>query len=70
MSWQADKAMVARLRALDIARMSALQLVGAIRAAGLETLRPELGPNLELRDRSNLVLLAYLARRCCRNEGF
>ncbi|MEX0704088.1 MAG: hypothetical protein WD069_18450 [Planctomycetales bacterium] len=70
MTCTTDKAMVAGLRALDIARMNALQLVGAIRAGGLETLRPELRQELERSDRAALVLLVYLARRRCRNEGF
>jgi len=65
------KSAVAQLTAVVIDGLTCEELVGVIRAANLPPLsRPELQQRLPFYDHDTLRRLAYLARRCCRNQGF
>lgn len=65
-----DQSDVAELSPVQISRMTRDELVRVIRAAQLPLVRPEIDEQLEFYDRPTLVRLVYLARRCCRNQGF
>ena len=65
-----DKPMVAELSPLQISRMTCEELARAIRASGLPIIQTELSEHLEFYDRATLERLVYLARRCCRNQGY
>ena len=66
-----DKSEIAELTGIEIGRMTCSELVGLIRAAELPaSLRPGLDRRLEFLDREQLSRLAFLARRCCRNQGY
>ena len=66
-----DKACVAGLSAASIDRMSSDELARVILASGLPSYPcfPIEG-RLRSSDRETLRRLAYLARRCCRNQGY
>ena len=65
-----DKPAVAALTASDIQRLSDAELVEAIRGSGLPILRREAEGRLEFFGRQTLERLVWLARRCCRNQGY
>jgi hypothetical protein len=65
-----DKSMIAELPASQISRMSCMELIRVIQGSALPLMRPEIQSHLEFYDRKTLERLAYLARRCCRNQGF
>ena len=65
-----DKVMVAELMPLQISQMTCEELARAIRASGLPIIQTALNEHLELYDRTTLERLVYLARRCCRNQGY
>ena len=65
-----DKLMVAELSPLQISRMTCEELARAICASGLPIIQTELSEHLEFYDRVTLERLVFLARRCCRNQGY
>ena len=65
-----DKATVASLSPPEISQMTCAALVRVIRSAGLPFVRSDIDGRLEGYDRPTLERLAYLARRCCRNQGY
>jgi hypothetical protein len=65
-----DKSMIAALPALAIQRMDCDELVRLIEATDLPMIRGERSRHLMNMDRNALLRLAYLARRCCRNQGY
>ncbi|MBW3542936.1 MAG: hypothetical protein KY476_21960, partial [Planctomycetes bacterium] len=65
-----NKASVASLSHGHIARMPREQLVEALRAADLPLLDEEALGRLPKLERSTLERLLFLARRCCRNQGY
>lgn len=67
-SW--DKSVVAALTASEIEHLSDAELVAAIRGSGLPVLRRETEGRLEFYGRQTLERLVWLARRCCRNQGY
>ena len=67
---QLTKAMVAELSLAEIREMSVEQLVDAIRAAQVPLFRDAVIRHLQFYDRMTLKQLVYLARRCCRNQGY
>ncbi len=64
-----DKEAIAALTRDQIARMTCEELVRVIRAARMALVRPEIDECLDCYDRTTLERLAFLARRCCRNQG-
>ena len=65
-----DKWTVAELGAAVINDMTNDELVRMIRVADLPTLlRPDLDQHLPFCDQMVLTRLAFLARRCCCNQG-
>jgi len=65
-----DKASIATLTQDEISRMTCAELVRVIRGAGMPLMRTEIDKRLDCFDRTTLERLAYLARRCCRNQGY
>ena len=65
-----DKFIVAGLAPTQISRMTCDELVRVVLAAQLPLLQPEIKARLECYDRQKLERLVYLARRCCRNQGY
>ena len=65
-----DKSTVAALTASNIEHLSDAELVEAIRGSGLPVLRRETEGRLEFYGRQTLERLVWLARRCCRNQGY
>jgi hypothetical protein len=65
-----DKSLVAELSPTQISRMACSELVRAIQAAKMSLLCKDVSEHLELYDRETLERLVYLARRCCRNQGY
>lgn len=65
-----NKPDVAELDSEEIAGMDCADLIEAIRAAHLPFLQSEFEHRLEFCDREMLERLVYLARRCCRNQGY
>ncbi len=65
-----DKGMVAACTRAQIDAMDSPTLVRLIRAAQMPFLDPEVDRHLPMRDRATLRRLAYIARRCCRNQGY
>ncbi len=65
-----DKAAVAALSPLEIARLTRSELVAAIRAAELPMLAFATEQRLNHLDRWTLERLVYLGRHCCRNQGY
>lgn len=68
--FEVDKASVAALSPLEIARMTREELIVAILAAELPVLQSEGEERLRFLDRWTLERLVYLARHCCRNRGY
>jgi hypothetical protein len=68
--FEVDKAAVAALGPVDIARLTRRELVAAIVAAELPLLQADPAERLRFLDRWTLERLVYLARHCCRNQGF
>lgn len=62
-----SKASVAQLSTQEILGMSREALIGAVDAACLPFVDRA---RLAHHDRLTLIRLAYLARRCCRNQGY
>ena len=65
-----SKPEVAELRNKEVAELSCTELIEAIRAAKLPCLLSNFEHRLEFCDREMLKKLTYLARRCCRNQGY
>ena len=65
-----DKATVADLPRAQIREMTRDELACVIRAAEMPILRGDAAERLKLFDREILERLAYLARYCCRNQGY
>ncbi|MEX1230237.1 MAG: hypothetical protein WEB58_08360 [Planctomycetaceae bacterium] len=66
-----DKYAVAELSADRIDHMTCDELVQAVRAAEFPALfRTDLDRHLDFLDRGALKRLAFLARQCCRNQGY
>lgn len=66
-----DKSAVAEFSESDINNMSCHELVRVIRAASLtDAMQSDFDRRLPFYDRPTLKRLAFLARRCCRNQGF
>lgn len=65
-----DKATISALPAMVIQQMNREELVRLIEATDLAIIRGERAQHLMNMDRNTLLRLAYLARRCCRNEGY
>lgn len=65
-----DKATIAALPAMTIQQMNREELVRLIEATDLPMARGERSQHLLDTDRNALLRLAYLARRCCRNQGY
>lgn len=66
-----DKSAVAELSDSAIDNMTCDELVRVIRAASLiDALHSNFDRRLPYYDRTTLRRMAYLARRCCRNQGF
>lgn len=66
-----DKSVVAELSESAIDNMTCDELVRVIRAAALTyALHSNFDHRLPYYDRATLRRMAYLARRCCRNQGF
>lgn len=66
-----DKFSVAELSADRIDHMTCDELIQVVRAADFPALfRTDLGRRLEFLDRDVLIRLAFLARQCCRNQGY
>lgn len=65
-----DKADVARLSPQEISGMTRQEMVQTIRAAQLPLVDRETAQRLMFCDRDTLERLVYLARRCCRNQGY
>ena len=61
------KASVAELSAVQIADMPHNELVDAIRVVLVPSVDED---RLRFQERSTLLRLVYLARRCCRNQGY
>jgi hypothetical protein len=62
-----NKESVAELSLLEIEAMSRDDLVSAIRAVVVPFIEED---RLEYQDRKTLLRLLYLARQCCRNQGY
>jgi len=62
-----DKAIVAELTSYQISELTSDEMVQAIRTASIP---PVCEINLQLQGRETLERLVYLARRCCRNQGY
>lgn len=66
-----DRTSIAELSAATIDRMSCAELVRVICASDLSSRRrSDLLERLDYYDRATLIRLAYLARRCCQNQGY
>lgn len=65
-----DKPTVAAFSTTQIRDMSRQDMIRAIRACRLPGVGERLGQHLKYYDRSTLQRLLYLARRCCRNQGY
>jgi hypothetical protein len=66
-----DKSAVAELSAETLNEMTCEELVRVIGAADLSTwLTRDRRPQLPRGDRDALLRMAFLARRCCRNQGY
>jgi hypothetical protein len=65
-----DKADVARLSPSEISRMSSRELIRVLRGSELPLLEGRPGDRLRSLDRDTLEGLVYVARRCCRNQGY
>lgn len=65
-----DKATIASLSQSDISQMTCDELVRVIRAACMALPRTNIDEHLGCYDRPTLERLAYLARHCCRNQGY
>jgi hypothetical protein len=68
--FQLDKAAVAALGPVDIARLTHRELIAAVVAAELPHLQADPEERLRFLDRWTLERLVYLARHCCRNQGY
>ncbi|MBT4867194.1 MAG: hypothetical protein HON53_18980 [Planctomycetaceae bacterium] len=64
---QFDKESVAELSLCEIETMSRGDLVNAIRAVVVPFVEDD---RLEFQERETLLRLLYLARQCCRNQGY
>jgi hypothetical protein len=65
-----DKIAIAEISPIQISQMTCNEMVRVIRAAKMPLLRKDVSEHLELYDRDTLERLVYLARRCCRNQGY
>ena len=67
-----DKSTIAELSSATIERMTRDELLRVIRASCLPArhFTPESAKHWELLDEPALKRLAYLARRCCQNQGY
>jgi hypothetical protein len=65
-----DKSAIAELSPIQITRMTCSELVRVIQAAQMALLSRDISDQVELYDRETLARLVYLARRCCRNQGY
>lgn len=66
-----DKAGVAALTSVSIEKMSCQELVQIVRASALSRQQHgDFDSHLPYFDHETLKRLAYLARRCCRNQGY
>jgi hypothetical protein len=65
-----EKSNVAALAGDQIDGMDQEELVRVIRVAHMSLIRPNVNERLGLYGRDTLRRLAYLARRCCRNQGY
>ncbi len=66
----ADKYFVANLTCNRISTMSCEELAEVVQISGLNVMRGDVSEHLRGYDRPTLQRLAYLARRCCRNQGY
>jgi hypothetical protein len=64
---QFDKESVAELSLCEIETMSRDELLNAIRAVVVPFVDDD---RLEFQERETLLRLLYLARQCCRNQGY
>ena len=64
------KSDVAELSPGQISTMNHKELVDAVLAADLPLIGDQWRERLLFKDRETLVRLVYLARRCCRNQGY
>lgn len=69
-SFEPDKASVAALSPVEIARLTRSELITAICAAELPVLSSRNAERLQYLDRWTLERLVHLARYCCRNQGY
>ncbi len=65
-----SKADVAKLRAEQISRLSREELIDAIRTAQMPKVGPEMEERLPYCDNEILRRMVFLARHCCRNQGY
>ena len=66
----ADKYFVANLTCKRISEMSCRELAEVVQISSLNVMRGDVAEHLTGYDRPTLQRLAYLARRCCRNQGY
>lgn len=69
-AFAADKASVAALTPVEIARLTRSELIAAIEASELPVIGVDRQERLRFLDRWTLERLVYLARHCCRNQGY
>jgi len=65
-----DKHEIAELTPGTICQMTHNELVRVIQAAGLPLLRKDILGRLDLYNRESLEQMVFMARRCCRNQGY
>jgi len=65
-----DKSLIAEISPTQVSQMTCNEMVQVIRAAKMPLLRKDVSEHLESYDRETLERLVYLARRCCRNQGY
>ena len=65
-----EKSEIAALTRQQIDEMNQEQLIRVIRGANMPLIRANVDQQLDFREFDILRRLAYLARRCCRNQGY
>ena len=65
-----DKPMIAALSPHQISEMTRDELVRLVEKTGLPITAMQCSVQLTCADRQTLERLVYLARRCCRNQGY
>ncbi len=65
-----DKGAIAELSLIQISRMARDELIRVIRQSNLPLPRRDILGRLDGYDRETLEQMVFMARRCCRNQGY